>query len=105
MYRFGYYVETDFAAARTMYFKAYDILNRTKGNKCMGDICKRIGDVFAEGIGVKPEIISALKYYQRAEVEYYEQIKSGDPWASKYIDYCIRRQSELRNALVSELNL
>ena len=99
MYRNGFYVEADPAAARTMYFKAYKMLNELKSCGCMGDICKRVADVFCEGIGTDVNDIMALKYYQRAEVEYYGQISSGDPWAEKYLDYCLERQEQIRQRL------
>ena len=105
MYRFGYYVEQDPATAKTMYFKSYKMLNELKSCCCMGDISKRIADVFFEGMatGVNKEL--AFRYYHKAEVEYYNQIRSGDPWAAQYLHYCIERQEQIRKGLMSELSL
>lgn len=103
MYRYGFYVEKDFATARTMYFRSFDILNEIDGCMCMGDISKRVADVFYEGIGVEQNRLAALRYYQRAEAEYYNQIKNGDPWAEKYLDYCIGRQNEIRQHVIADL--
>lgn len=103
MYRYGFYVDKDFATARTMYFRSFDILSEIKGCMCMGDICRRVADAFYEGIGVEPNNITALRYYQRAEAEYYNQLKNGDPWAEKYLDYSISRQNEIRQQLIADL--
>lgn len=101
MFRYGYYVEKSAAAAFTIYREAFD--KCPNDADCSGNIAKRMGDVFYEGIGVEPDPINALMFYQRAEQCFYRQIMAGNPFVQKDLDFVIKTQAKLRKQIGKKL--
>ena len=103
MYRYGYYVDKSFAVAFTLYNKAFSTANGMDDCDCFGNILKRMGDAFSEGIGVEPSDTCALMFYQRAEQQFYTQIMDGDQFVQKDLDYVIKAQNKLRKRIAKNL--
>lgn len=99
MYRYGYYVAKSEVTAYLLYSRAFNLYPGEDECKCGGNIMKRMGDVFYEGIGAERNYNSALMFYQRAEQIFYEQINDGDPFVQKDLDYVIKAQGKLRRLI------
>ncbi len=103
MYRYGYYVDKSPSTAFTLYNKAFNDANNMDDCDCFGNILKRMGDAFYEGIGVDKSYTCALMFYQRAEQHFYTQIMDGDIYAQKDLDYVIKTQTKLRRQISKQL--
>ena len=103
MFRYGYYVDKSPAIAYVLYHKAYAMSDDDKDGDCLGNIMKRLGDVYAEGIGCDMDLKTALVYYQNAEVQFYRQIENGDQYAQKDLDFVIKAQTKLRKQIAKQL--
>lgn len=104
MYRYGYYVDKNPDTAFLMYYRSWDMkpyngrVDGVKGNKAF-----RMADSFFEGIGVDINYNLALDFYQTAEVEFYKQIRNGDPYCQQYLEKSIKRQEECRSHIIDDL--
>lgn len=103
MYRYGYYVKKNEHTAFTLYNEALGRYTDADDCRCGGNIMKRMGDSFCEGIGVEQNYDTALMFYQRAEGLYYDQIHNGDPFANKDLEFVIKAQTRLRKAISKTL--
>lgn len=103
MYRYGYYVDKSPAIAFNLYNKAFNEANNMDDCDCFGNILKRMGDAFYEGIGVDKSYTCALMFYQRAEQHFYTQIMGGDIYAQKDLDYVLKFQTKLRKLIAKQL--
>ena len=79
------------------------MLDRDDNCKCIGNIMKRMGDLYNEAIGCDRDQKTAMAYYQNAEVQFYRQIENGDPYVAKDLEYVIKAQAKLRKQITSEL--
>ena len=103
MFRYGYYVDKSPAVTCVLYHRAYNMSDQEENCECIGNIMKRLGDLFCEGIGCDPDPKTALVYYQNAEVHFYRQIENGDAFAGKDLDYVIKAQAKLRKQISKSL--
>ena len=103
MFRYGYYVDKSEMAAFDLYKKAYDLYTNTDDFDRGGNVIKRMGDAFYEGIGTEPDPVTALMFYQRAEQLFYQQIMKGDPFVQKDLDYVKKVQPKLRKMIEKQL--
>ena len=103
MFRYGYYVKKSEHTAFVLYNRALSMFTDAEDCRCGGNIMKRMGDVFCEGIGVDINYDTALMFYQRAEGLFYSQIRNGDPFADKDLEYAIKMQAKLRKAVAKTL--
>ncbi len=103
MFRYGHYVQKSPGNAFFMYEWAYEILQNNDCIRCKGNILKRMGDALSEGIGTSPDPSAALLFYQRAEKELYDQIKHGDPFVQKDLEFVKKAQTKLRKKIMKEL--
>ena len=65
MFRYGYYVDKSPAVAYILYHRAYDMSGSEDECQCLGNIMKRMGDLYAEGIGCEKDLKTAMVYYQK----------------------------------------
>lgn len=103
MFRYGYYVDKSETAAYALYREAYEKCIHSDDCKVGGNVFKRMGDAFYEGIGTIPNPMTALIFYQRAEQLFYDQIMAGDPFAGKDLDYVIKVQPKIRKMIAKQL--
>ena len=103
MFRYGFYVDKSPTTAFTLYNKAFEEAGNMEDCDCFGNILKRMGDAFYEGIGVDTNNTCALMFYQRAEQHFYTQIMGGDQYAQKDLEYVIKIQSKIRKQISKEL--
>ncbi|MCR5735496.1 MAG: hypothetical protein K6G22_12895 [Lachnospiraceae bacterium] len=103
MFRYGYYVEKSPAVAYVLYNKAFEMSKEDDDCLCTGNIMKRMGDLFYEGIGCSKDPRMAMLYYQYAEMQFYRQIYAGDPYVQKDLDYVVKMQGKLRKQIVKNL--
>ena len=103
MFRYGYYVDKSPAVAYVLYHRAYSMSEQEENCECTGNVMKRMGDLYSEGIGCDPDPKTALVYYQNAEVQFYRQIESGDAFARKDLEYVIKAQTKLRKQITKNL--
>ncbi|MBO4902109.1 MAG: sel1 repeat family protein [Lachnospiraceae bacterium] len=103
MFRYGYYVDKSEVTALDLYKEAYERYCKTENCKCGGNITKRMGDLFYLGLGTDPNLSMALMFYQRAEQLFYEQIRGGDPFVQKDLEYVIKAQAKIRRQIVKDL--
>lgn len=103
MFRYGYYVEKSHNVACIMYHRAFEMSDNDKECTCVGNVMKRMGDLYYEGIGCDKDSKSALIYYQAAEVNFYRQMENGDPYVENELDYVIKAQVKLRKNITSKL--
>ena len=103
MFRDGYYVEKSHNVACILYHRAFEMSENDKECTCVGNVMKRMGDLYCEGIGCDPNPKTALVYYQNAEVHFYRQIENGDTFARKDLDYVIKSQAKLRKQITKDL--
>lgn len=103
MFRYGYYVDKSPAVTYILYHRAYDMSEHDEDCRCVGNIMKRMGDLYAEGIGCDIDLKMAMIYYQNAEVRFYKQMEMGDPFAQKDLDYVIKAQTKLRKQITKQL--
>ena len=103
MFRYGYYVDKSPAVAYVLYHRAYSMSDQEENCECVGNIMKRMGDLYCEGIGCDPDPKTALVYYQNAEVQFYRQIENGDSFAGKDLEYVIKAQAKLRKQITKNL--
>lgn len=103
MFRYGYYVDKSPAVTYVLYHRAYDMSEHDEDCRCVGNIMKRMGDLYAEGIGCDMDLKMAMIYYQNAEVRFYKQMEMGDPFAQKDLDYVIKAQTRLRKQITKNL--
>ena len=86
-----------------LYNKAFSRANAMDDCRCFGNILKRMGDAFYEGIGVTASKTCALSFYQRAEQQFYIQITNGDQFAQKDLEYVIKAQTDIRKQITKDL--
>ncbi len=103
MFRYGYYVDKSPAVAFVLYHRAFSMSEDEENCLCIGNIMKRMGDLYYEGIGCDPDPKMALLYYQNAETQFYRQIENGDVFAGKDLDFVIKAQAKLRKQIVKQL--
>ncbi len=103
MFRYGYYVDKSPVVAHILYRRAYDMSAQDDDCACIGNVMKRMGDVYSEGIGCDPDPKTALLYYQTAETNFYTQIEKGDRFAQKDLEFVIKMQSKLRKQITKSL--
>ena len=103
MFRYGYYVDKSDKAACILYHKAHEISENNSECKCVANIYKRLGDIYSEGIGEDEDPCLAMLYYQSAEVHFYKQIKAGDPFVWKDLEFVIKTQNKLRKKVAKSL--
>ena len=103
MYRNGYYVEKDEKEAFHIYTHCYEQMTETCAKLIGADICKRMGDVYFDGIGTEKNLALALKYYQESEQYFYTKITDGDFFAREGLEYVIKKQGEIRRVLLDNL--
>ena len=103
MFRYGYYVSESPIAASHLYRRAYEMSNDDKDCRCVGNILKRLGDMYCEGIGCDKDIKTALVFYQNSEVQFYRQIEMGDPFVQKDLEFVQKMQTKLRKQITKEL--
>ena len=103
MFRYGYYVDKSQTMTNILYHSAYRMSEQDEDCKCTGNILKRMGDLYFEGIGCNKDPKTALAYSQGAEVNFYRQMESGDPFVDKDLDYVIKAQTKLRKIIKSNL--
>ena len=103
MFRYGYYVDKSPAVSFVLYHKAYNMSEQDDNCQCHGNIMKRMGDLYYEGIGCDKDPKTALVYYQNAEAQFYRQIENGDIFASKDLEFVIKAQAKLRKQIAKTL--
>lgn len=104
MFRYGYYVGKSPAVAYILYHRAYDMSEYDEDCRCVGNIMKRMGDLYAEGIGCDKDSKTALIYYQAAEVNFYRQIEAGDPYVKKDLEHVVKVQTKIRKHIIRNLS-
>lgn len=100
MYRYGDFVERDEAFAVGLYWKAsYNC--EEEGTR--GDLCRKLGECYLEGIGVERDVTRAIKLLSEASGCTYQKLARKDPFAGELIrkiDQLLERaKAELRQML------
>lgn len=113
MYMNGFYVD---AAPKHAFFiyekvanaveeglKSQDFMKNTTAKEVAADIFLRMGNCYYKGKGVEIDLLKALEYYQRAEVEFFKRIMGGDFYQRTSYDSVIKHQAEVRELLQKDL--
>ena len=87
MYQYGKYVERDQKTALKLYYDAFHIAEKDLedwGNQQVySDVCRRIGECFFYGNGVKEDLIKALEFCTKAVEFYSAREKKGDAYSAE----------------------
>lgn len=102
MYRYGRFVNKDEQLAVFFYKKALDEVY--KDNRVFSDICMRIGECALYGIGMKKNLMKALKMLTKAEIYTYEKIQKRDPFAASLLPKIQKMLAEVKKLLEENSN-
>lgn len=99
MYLNGWYVEQDKPQAYQMYLRAHALL-ADSGGWLEADCMYRLAEYELHEIGTYYDVKSALYYYQRAELVYYDQMTHHIRGAEAGLHRCVQGQAEARAKLM-----
>ncbi len=103
MYAAGYYVKQNQEEAFRIYSRCLDIMTDEVAGRCAGPVYFRIGKMLLNGSGCKKDPETALECYQKAEVYFYDMVKSGDYMYKKSWLDSIEGQVKAREAMVEKI--
>ncbi len=100
MYRYGYFVEKNESEAFKIYNHCFKLFSQDDTSKpCGADICLRLGDCFAEGIGTQTRFAEALRLYQCGVGLYMTRIMDGDKGCREEYNLCVEKENKVREIL------
>ena len=103
MYRKGYYVEKDESEAYYIYEHCRQMMTEEQENSFGADIYIRLADCNFNGVGTERDLLLALKYYQTAEVLYFNRIANGDFLYKNQYERSIKMQQVVRNEMSKDI--
>lgn len=103
MYRNGYYVKKNEREAFHIYNRCAETMTDEAAVQTDADVMMRLGDCHYNGIGTEVDYKTALRYYQLAEIMFFERLEGGDFLIRGCYDKVIQKQHEVREKLESTL--
>lgn len=112
MFKNGFYVEKDLAAAFNCYLRAQKLQKDYDRDELdyepsdggpMPDIMFRIAECYHKGIGTEVDLDKALAYYQKAEQGFVIKVRKGNYLVKKMLTQSIDREEEIRNEIAQDL--
>lgn len=106
MYKNGYYLAEDPAAAFGIYSRCIDMINNDadSAKEADADVYVRYAECYLNGIGCDPDTLKALFWAQRAEYEFRVREAAGRPFARHGIEWSVRLIAECRHILDGDIS-
>lgn len=99
MYRKGLYVKKNVQEAFDIYMRCLDTMTNAALPLVGADVMMRVADCYFEGVGTDVDYITALHYYQKAELLFYDRLQDGDFMIKGCYEKVISRQAQAREKM------
>lgn len=107
MYKNGYYVDKDPAAAFRSFENARKLIDNgehaNRFDNCAADIYFRLGEATLKGIGTRVDVAKAMEYLQTAERAFYVRLANGEYMLKKVLRRTLELEEEARKILISRI--